>query len=234
MLTAPFLPEVKPGERDVPSDLTLRIEQLLHPLVQRLRVSRRDAERARQALLAQRRLLPGRRRRSRPMALVKRDYFAEALTIYELLALADGESRDEIARWKSMWRSAQRPHAGERRREERPREVVGDQTGPIDLERSVEAEAPPGEGEGEGEGDAPRPIWSEDGAPAAAAEGRAAAGAAGEQAQGEPGRKRRRRRRGGRRRRRPTDVSAAMGGTPLVAAPDFAGNDPDGGSSPRE
>ncbi len=92
-------------------DQGLVIERVLVPLVARLRVSRRDAERARQILLAQRRLAPGRRRRSRPMAMVKRDYFGEALTVYELVARASGDVGDEIGRWKQMWRSAQREHA---------------------------------------------------------------------------------------------------------------------------
>jgi poly(A) polymerase len=88
-----------------------QVESVLMPLALRLRVSRRDAERARQILIAQRRLSPMRRRRARPMALVKRDYFGEALGLYEMLTAVRGgptvEPTDQTARWRSLWRTAQ-------------------------------------------------------------------------------------------------------------------------------
>jgi poly(A) polymerase len=119
-LVAPFLadPPADPGEAGRRSDgsreQTAQVESVLLPLALRLRVSRRDAERARQILIAQRRLSPLRRRRARPMALVKRDYFGEALGLYEMLAAVRGaaEPTDQSARWRSLWRTAQsEPHA---------------------------------------------------------------------------------------------------------------------------
>jgi hypothetical protein len=114
-LFAPFLPDAPPtsqgdgdGRRPVaePRDQIGQIEEILLPLAQRLRISRRDAERTRQILLAQRRLSPARRRRTRPMALVKRDYFGEALALFELLASARESATDEPARWRALWRAA--------------------------------------------------------------------------------------------------------------------------------
>jgi hypothetical protein len=120
-LVAAFLPESCFGEpetdarrqRDGAREQIEQIEGVLLPLTQRLRVSRRDAERARQILIAQKRLAPIRRRRARPMALVRRDYFNEALTLFEMLAAArdqGSELSDQIGRWRSLSRSAQ--HAG--------------------------------------------------------------------------------------------------------------------------
>jgi poly(A) polymerase len=90
------------------NDHAVQAEALLGPVVLRLRASRRDAERARQILLAMRRLTPGRRRRLRPMALVKRDYFGETLALYEMLLRARGQSTDDLDRWQTL---AHRSHA---------------------------------------------------------------------------------------------------------------------------
>jgi poly(A) polymerase len=109
-LVEPFLPEEPGGSEGEgpPRDHFARIEDTLRPVVTRLRASRRDAERARQILLAQRRLRPSKRRKSKPMALVRRDYFLEALVVYELLSRAThapgDEAETEIARWYGLWR----------------------------------------------------------------------------------------------------------------------------------
>jgi len=85
-----------------PLDASERIIAVMGPLASQLRVARRDAERCRQILLAQRRLMPERRRRGRPMNLVRRDYFDEALALYELAALAAGRSPGDMARWREL------------------------------------------------------------------------------------------------------------------------------------
>jgi hypothetical protein len=98
--------------RDVP---TLLEERAL-PILEGMRASRRDSERARQILMAQRRLAPSRKRRSRPMALVRRDWFDEALAVYELMhPAAEGEIAEEIARWHRLRRDG---HAGPEREAE--------------------------------------------------------------------------------------------------------------------
>jgi hypothetical protein len=81
------------------------LDERARPILESMRASRRDTERARQILLAQRRLLPSKRRRSRPMTLVRRDWFDEALALFELLhPQAEGELADEIARWHRLRR----------------------------------------------------------------------------------------------------------------------------------
>jgi poly(A) polymerase len=88
------------------------IEDIATPIVSSMRVSRRDAERARQILVAQRRLLPSKRRRGRPMALVRREWFADALALFELMHPgAEGEVADEIARWHRLAREGVSEHA---------------------------------------------------------------------------------------------------------------------------
>ena len=86
-------------------DAVAIIEQLAEPIVLSMRVSRRDAERARQILVAERRLGPSKKRRGRPMALVRRDWFGDALQLFELMhPHAEGEVADEIARWHRLMR----------------------------------------------------------------------------------------------------------------------------------
>ena len=78
------------------------VNSILDPLFQELHVARRDAERTRQILLAQRRLAPSRRRRSKPLALVSRDYFHESLMVFSLINTATGGSPGEIEKWKKL------------------------------------------------------------------------------------------------------------------------------------
>ena len=85
-----------------PADANAMAQEVLQPLVEQLRLARRDTERTRQIVLAQRRLDPARRRRGKPMVLVGRDYFDEALTIYELLGAAAGEERADSEYWRNL------------------------------------------------------------------------------------------------------------------------------------
>ena len=76
--------------------------EVLHPLVQQLQIARRDAERCRQIMLAQRRLAPSRRRRAKPMALVRRDFFPDALLAYEMMARVGGHDTSDLAYWSKL------------------------------------------------------------------------------------------------------------------------------------
>lgn len=100
-LGAYVLPDLL-GEEIRPAEANAMLHELMQPIVAELRIARRDAERARQILLAQRRLSPSRRRRGKPGALVRRDYFGEALTLYELLCAARGETPEDLHYWKKM------------------------------------------------------------------------------------------------------------------------------------
>jgi hypothetical protein len=110
-LLLPFMPELL-GELPRGGDAVLRVEQVARPVLERMRVSRRDAERTRQVLLAQRRLAPSRRRRGRPGALVSRDYFLDALELYEVAAAVDDASAQEAARWRRMLREGPQAMTG--------------------------------------------------------------------------------------------------------------------------
>jgi hypothetical protein len=98
---------VREAQVDRPADLYAAVEDALAPVASRLHVSRRDFERTRQILLLERRLAPSRRRRGRPTQLARREYFAEALALYELDARASGEPGDELVRWKHIHRRSQ-------------------------------------------------------------------------------------------------------------------------------
>ncbi len=102
-LLLPALPPPPPGELPDREGLD-ELEALLIRLLERLRVSRRDAERTRQALLMQRRLGPAKRRRTRPSALAARDGFDDALLLYELYQRATGGPLDEVERWRRFQR----------------------------------------------------------------------------------------------------------------------------------
>jgi hypothetical protein len=78
-----------------------RIESVLGDLIPRLRLSRRDAGRLRQVLMAQRRLAPSRRRRrfSRT-SIARQGYFPEALALFEIHCSAVEGGSEELDRWK--------------------------------------------------------------------------------------------------------------------------------------
>lgn len=76
--------------------------EVLHPLAQQLQVARRDAERCRQILLAQRRLAPARRRRGKPMALVRREFFNDALAIHQMMGQVAGRDVSDLSYWSKL------------------------------------------------------------------------------------------------------------------------------------
>src|SRR5262249_51771476 len=108
-LLAPAVEDLlyEPEGAEPRGDVAPLIDERARPILESMRASRRDSERARQILLAQRRLAPSKRRRGRPMALVRRDWFGEALAVFELMHPgAEGEVADEIARWHRLLREA--------------------------------------------------------------------------------------------------------------------------------
>jgi poly(A) polymerase len=112
-LIAPFIFDqlFEEGDAQQNRDAIAIIEQLAEPIMMSMRVSRRDAERTRQILVAQRRLGPSKKRRGRPMALVRRDWFPDALQLFELMhPHAEGEVAEEIARWHRLMREGGGDH----------------------------------------------------------------------------------------------------------------------------
>ena len=86
-------------------DIGQLIEERMRPMLERMRVSRRDIERARQILLAQRRLVPSKKRRGKAQSLLRRDYFEESLQVYELVGQAirpDPGALDELENWRRL------------------------------------------------------------------------------------------------------------------------------------
>jgi poly(A) polymerase len=105
-LLAPFLMDFL-YEQELPGtpriDPFQLLEERVRPILDGMRSSRRDTERGRQILLAQRRLMPSKRRRSRPMTLVRRDWFDEALALFQIMHPSpQGEVADELNRWHRL------------------------------------------------------------------------------------------------------------------------------------
>ena len=101
-VTAAFVVPDLLNESLRPAEASDMVDEVLQPLVKEIGIARRDAERTNQILLAQRRLIPSSKRRTKPMAFVRRDYFDEALTIYELMAAASGEEATELSFWRDL------------------------------------------------------------------------------------------------------------------------------------
>jgi poly(A) polymerase len=150
-----------------PRDLLGYIEETLDPLAMRLRVSRRDVERARQMLVIQRRIAQARKRGGRfPASLLSRDYASEALGLHALFFCAarldHGASKAEALAEVRTWQLPKMPRLGseepppprERRRRRRPGH--GDE---LDAEIADELAASRG---------TPPPAGDEDAAPAQA------------------------------------------------------------------
>ena len=88
--------EVRPLEAH---DVALEV---LLPLVQQLQIARRDAERCRQIMLAQRRLAPARRRRGKPMSLVRREFFRDALVVHQMMGHVSGFDVSDLSYWSKL------------------------------------------------------------------------------------------------------------------------------------
>lgn len=79
-----------------------KIEGVLADLIPRLRLSRRDAGRLRQVLMAQRRLAPSaRKRRFSRSSLARQAYFPEALDLFRIHGRAFGKWSEEAERWQT-------------------------------------------------------------------------------------------------------------------------------------
>jgi len=100
-LAAFVVPEIL-DEAIRPADASDMIHEVLQPLITEVGIARRDAEQTRQILLAQKRLAPSSKRRGKPMTLVTREYFNEALVLYELLAAARGEEAPDLDVWRGL------------------------------------------------------------------------------------------------------------------------------------
>lgn len=105
------------------------VDALLQELVQKARLPRRIAERARLILMAQRVLAGLRRRRGGLQGFRVHPLFREALRVFEVWVLATGEFEEALAKWKSGGAPSPHPNAqGPRRRRRRSRPGPGEPT----------------------------------------------------------------------------------------------------------
>jgi poly(A) polymerase len=86
------------------ADAGAALTELARPLIEELQVARRDSEQIRQILQAQRRLVPSRRRRGRPASLARREFFDDALAVYEITVRAQGRVEGDLDFWRDLRR----------------------------------------------------------------------------------------------------------------------------------
>lgn len=141
-------PEVAEGESEGrrPPSVAQAIEALLSELVQKARLPRRIAERARMILMAQRTLAGLRRRRGGLGSFRGHPLFRESLAVFEVWVTATGLHQEALAQWKSG--GAPKPASsaeGPRRRRRGRRsgaEGAGDGEAAVDVAPAEAAEAP--------------------------------------------------------------------------------------------
>jgi len=75
------------------------VKETLRSLAPRLGIARRDQERVQQILLSQRRMLPRKRKRTFPRALVDRSYFPESFSLFEMMVKATDSGTAELDWW---------------------------------------------------------------------------------------------------------------------------------------
>jgi poly(A) polymerase len=110
---------VEPGTGT--ADAGAALNELARPLIEELQVARRDSEQIRQILQAQRRLVPSRRRRGRPDALARREFFNDALAVYEITVRAQGGTEGDLEFWRDLRRAGSGESEDDQQRRRRRR-----------------------------------------------------------------------------------------------------------------
>lgn len=96
----------------------LQVAEMMKPISIRWAISKRDSERIRQILLTLSKLIGKSRRRRNTGALIRRNFFPDALDVLEIYAHATGDLLEDVARWR---RRVEEQSAGEVREERHPR-----------------------------------------------------------------------------------------------------------------
>jgi poly(A) polymerase len=132
-LLSPFVIDEMTEPGVSPGDAHAALIELARPLIEELQVARRDAEQIRQILQTQRRLVPSRRRRGRAGSLSRRDFFDDAIAVYEITARAQGREPGDSSFWDELRSGGEGEGEGEdnehrrrRRRGGRRRRRFGD------------------------------------------------------------------------------------------------------------
>jgi poly(A) polymerase len=116
------------------AELDRKIDGLMTPVGSALGIARRDRELARQILMAHRRMVDPRRRRSRP-SIAGRQYFHDALIFLGISVGATGDGGSELGRWKGLAaaqrqvRQADEPRGTKKRRRRGGRTKRGRKSG---------------------------------------------------------------------------------------------------------
>jgi poly(A) polymerase len=116
----------------VPQDPGQVVDDVLAPVCQRLRLSRNDAGRTRRLCVALRRFLQPSRRRFRPVAFMRQDYFEEALALLRIHCTAEGSSWHVYESWlerreRSGSSGARRPAGRETEGDDRPIDAIAEE-----------------------------------------------------------------------------------------------------------
>ncbi len=113
VMLAPFCADILYDDDETRGFDLDALETRIVPLLADVRPSRRDSETLRQILIAQRRLLPPKNRRQprrsggRTASLVRREWFNDALLLFELMHPGSGdEVQEELARWRRLARES--------------------------------------------------------------------------------------------------------------------------------
>ncbi|UCG37932.1 MAG: polynucleotide adenylyltransferase PcnB [bacterium] len=104
------------------TDLVRAARESLTPVCQRIQVPRKTQDRMRQMLSAQVRLFGLGQSRFRPGTLLRKSYFEDAFTLFELVAATSEEGRKLISRWRELRGEpvrSQAPRKRSRRRRKR-------------------------------------------------------------------------------------------------------------------
>jgi poly(A) polymerase len=103
------------------SDLLKLVREILSPMAERIQIPRRMRDTMRQAIAAQHRLFALKEGRYKPGTLLRKSYFDDALTLFELAAGGTEEGRKLIRDWKNLkgGEKNQQPRRRNRRRKRR-------------------------------------------------------------------------------------------------------------------
>jgi hypothetical protein len=116
-------------------------EESLHPIAKKLGVPRRNMDRAKQIVLAQRRFFNINRKGYRVGSLVNKPYFPEALDLFQIHGYAHPEDLHLYNKWKRISSGApreQKPRKGRppRKRKQQRRRPAGGQPAKAPAEQS--------------------------------------------------------------------------------------------------
>jgi len=122
VLAALFYPVFKAeGARSTESDLLKQARSVLTPMSERLQIPRRMQDTMRQAMAAQYRFFALKDARYKPRTILRKSYFDDALTLFELIAGGTPEGKELIRSWKDLKKKGPKHPPGGRQRRKRKR-----------------------------------------------------------------------------------------------------------------